>query len=146
MPLPDFNDDGDLPEGVHQTTIEEIIAFFGGGSAQRRAVTARMVRIYELAKATGMLDRFIIFGSYITTKSDPGDVDLVLIMRDDFHLDACPEQTRDLFDHIRAQELFGASVFWMRPSFLFLEPIEDFIAHWQIKRDDTRRGIVEVKT
>ena len=37
------------------------------------------------------------------------------------------------------------SVFWVRPSLLFLETLEEFIAGWQVKRDQTRRGIVEVR-
>jgi hypothetical protein len=28
---------------------------------------------------------------------------------------------------------------------LILETLEEFIAHWQITRDQTRRGIVEVR-
>jgi hypothetical protein len=51
-----------------------------------------------------------------------------------------------LFDHISAAEEFGASIFWMRPSMLILETLDDFINHWQIKRDRTRRGIIEVRS
>jgi hypothetical protein len=45
----------------------------------------------------------------------------------------------------RATETFGASVFWIRPALLILETLEEFIAHWQIRHDQTRRGIVEVQ-
>jgi len=69
----------------------------------------------------------------------------VLVLADDFNLQACDEETRLLFEHTRATEEFGASIFWIRPSMLLLEPLEEFIAHWQIKRDRTRRGIVEVR-
>jgi hypothetical protein len=72
-------------------------------------------------------------------------VDVVLVMRDDFEIQACDEATRSLFDHTQAAETFGASIFWLRPSMLFLETLEEFIEHWQIKRDLTRRGIVEVR-
>jgi len=145
MPLPDFDSVGDLPEGVYQATIDEMRARFGHGTPQRQAITARLLRIYHLAEATGKLDRVIIFGSYITTKPDPNDVDVVLIMSDDFEIHACDEVTRRLFDHTQAAEEFGASIFWLRPSMLFLETLEEFIEHWQIKRDLTRRGIVEVR-
>jgi hypothetical protein len=145
MPLPNFDSVGDLPEGVHQATMDEIRARFGHGTPQRQAVTARLLRIYHLAAATGKLDRVIIFGSYITTKPDPNDVDVVLVMHDDFEVQACDEATGRLFDHTQATEAFGASIFWLRPSMLFLETLEEFIEHWQIKRDLTRRGIVEVR-
>src|SRR5437867_1752237 len=145
MPLPQLNCTGELPEGVHQATIEEVIAQFGSGTAQRQAVTARLRRIYHLASATHKLERLILFGSYITAKPDPNDVDVVLIMRDDFEVQACAEESRQLFDHPRAAEAFGASVFWIRPALLVLETLKEFIAHWQITRDQTRRGIVEVR-
>ena len=143
--LPDFNNAGDLPEGLHEATLDEVIARFGGGTPRRQGVTARLLRIRELGRATGKLERFIIFGSYVTAKPEPNDVDIVLVMRDDFDVTACAESSRKLFDHAQAGAEFGASVFWIRPSLLFLETLDEFIAHWQIKRDGTRRGIVEVQ-
>jgi uncharacterized protein DUF6932 len=101
--------------------------------------------LYHLARATGKLERLILFGSYITAKPDPNDVDIILVMRDDFDVQACDEASQKLFDHPRAAETFGASVFWIRPALLVLETLEEFIAHWQITRDQTRRGIVEVR-
>ena len=65
-------------------------------------------------------------------------------MDDNFHLEACPIESRGLFDHAIAQARCGASVFWTRPSILIGETVDDFLAHWQIKRDKSRRGIVEV--
>ena len=66
-------------------------------------------------------------------------------MRDDFDVQACDEESQKLFDHPRAAEAFGASVSWIRPALLVLETLEEFIAHWQMTRDQTRRGIVEVR-
>jgi predicted nucleotidyltransferase len=146
MPLPEFNRVGDLPEGLYQTTIDEVTARFSAGTAQRQRVTARLLRIYKLAKATGKLDRLVIFGSYVTNKPDPNDVDIVLIMHDDFNLKVCDVESRSLFEHTQAASEFGASVFWIRPSLLILESLDEFIKHWQLKRDRTRRGIVEVLT
>ncbi len=145
MALPDFNSKGELPAGVHQATIDEVISRFGAGNEQRQVATPKLLRIYELAKSTRKLDRLIIFGSYITTKLSPKDVDVVLIFHNDFDLTACDEETRKLLDHSKAENVFGASVFWIRPAMLVLETLEQFIAYWQIKRDRTLRGIVEVR-
>ena len=145
MPLPHFNSEGELPEGVYQATMDEVLTRFGSGTPQRQVVTARLRRIYALARTTGKLERLILFGSYITAKPDPNDVDIVLVMRNDFDVHVCEEEARGLFDHVRAAEVFGASVFWIRPALLLLETLEQFIAHWQIKRDQARRGIVEVR-
>ena len=145
MPLPPFDSAGELPEGVRPATLDEVLAQFGGGTPQRQAVTARLRRIYQLASATGKLTRLVIFGSYVTTKPDPNDVDVILVMANDFRLHTCDAETRLLFDHREAEKEFGASIFWIRPSLLILETLETFIAYWQITRNGTRRGIVEVR-
>ena len=145
MPLPPLNNEGELPEGVHQATMDEVLTQFGGSTPQRQAITARLRRIYQLASATGKLTRLVIFGSYVTAKPSPNDVDVVLVMADDFQLLACDAETRLLFDHMQAEEEFGASIFWIRPALLILETLETFIAHWQITREGTRRGIIEVR-
>ncbi len=145
MPLPSLDINGDLPEGLHRATIGEVVTHFGGETARRRVASARLLRVYELARATGKLDRLVIFGSFVTSKAEPNDVDILLVMRDDFHLGECEEAAMKLFDHLQAQREFGASVFWIRPSMLILETLEEFLAFWQTKRDGTRRGIVEVK-
>jgi hypothetical protein len=144
MTLPAFNANGDLPPGVYPATLADVKARFGLGTVQRHNVTARPIRIHRTAVATGNLMHFVIFGSYITNKAEPNDVDVILVMSDDFMEETCDEVTRKLFDHEQANDEYGASVFWVKPTVLFLDTLEDFIAHWQVKRDQTLRGIVEV--
>lgn len=140
---PKFDDDGDLPVGIHRATLSEVLKHFGIGSPQRRVVAQRLARIYDLASGTGHLARFIIFGSFITAKSDPNDVDIFLLMEDSFAPQQLSGETEIIFDHLAAQEYEGASVFWLKKSGAIggeQRAAED----WQIKRDKTRRGIVEV--
>jgi hypothetical protein len=144
MPLPDFDASGDLPPGVHRATLKEIIQRFSSAGGQRRMCTLRLSHIHELAQRTGHLQRFVIFGSYVTAEPNPNDVDVVLVMDDTFRLEECPNESRGLFNHALAQARYGASIFWIRPGLLIEESIEDFIEYWQLKRDGSRHGIVEV--
>ena len=84
MPLPAFDSRGDLPEGVHKAALDEVVARFGHGTPQRQLVTARLRHIYDLVRATGKLQRFVIFGSYITAKLGPNDLDILIVVGDDF--------------------------------------------------------------
>lgn len=88
--------------------------------------------------------RRAIFGSYITAKAEPNDVDVILVMKDDFSMAACDEHTRVLFDHQRAEGEVGASIFWLCPSVVLRGSLEDFLLGWGTKRDLSCRGIVEV--
>jgi hypothetical protein len=69
---------------------------------------------------------------------------VVLLMRNDFRSEECPIESSALFDHARANDELGASIFWLRPEMLLGEPVEQFLAFWQTKRDGQRRGIVEI--
>jgi len=64
-------------------------------------------------------------------------------MADSFDTSPLSGETALLFDHLTAQGYFGASVFWLRRSGIFSSE-EAAIEDWQIKRDSTRRGIVEI--
>lgn len=145
MPLPEFNEFGDLPEGSHPASLDEVAARFGSGSVQRQAVTDRLRRVHRLALATGHLDRLLVFGSYVSDVNEPNDVDVILVMRNDFRSEDCPAGSSVLFDHVRASDELGASVFWIRPDMLLGEPLEQFLAFWQTKRDGRRRGVVEIQ-
>jgi len=52
-------------------------------------------------------------------------------------------EARVLFDHPAAQAHFGASVFWLR-RLAALGGEDQAIAGRQIKRDGTRRSIIEI--
>jgi hypothetical protein len=110
---PTFNSNGDLPRGVHPATLEQVCQHFG--ATPRRAIMAqRLTRVYRLAQATGHLARFVIFGSFITAKSVPEDVDIFLLMEDSFDVRSVSNEARLVFDHGAAQNSLGASVFWIR--------------------------------
>ena len=117
---------------------------FGAEGGQRGICTRRLTRVFELTHRTGCVEHFLLFGSYITAKPDPNDVDVVLVLNDQFRLADCPVESRGLFDHAVAQARHGASVFWLRPGMLIGESLAEFIAYWQIKRDGSKRGIVDV--
>src|SRR5947209_5303215 len=145
MPLPSFNAFGDLPAGRHGASLDEVLTRFGSGTRQRQEVTNRLRRVYSLAVVTGYLDRLVIFGSYVSDVAEPKDVDVILVMRGDFATENCPSDSLILFDHARADEELGASIFWVRPEMLLGEPLDQFLVHWEQKRDGNRRGIVEIR-
>jgi len=141
--LPPLGKDGDLPPGIYGTTLREILRRFGKGSWQRFAVAQRLQRIYRVSVGTGKLARFVVFGSFVSDKREPADVDVLLLMEDTFDMGRLTGEARILFDHAAAQAHFGASVFWLR-RFAALGGEEQFIDGWQIKRDGTFRGIIEI--
>ena len=64
-------------------------------------------------------------------------------MEDTFESKRVTGEAAIIFDHVAAQNAEDASVFWIRRmAAIGGEPAA--LEHWQIKRDKTKRGIVEV--
>ena len=143
MTIAPFNDLGDLPPGIHGASLTEVLQRFGSGSVQRSIVANRLSRIYQLAASTGQLARFIIFGSFVTAKTDPNDVDIIMLMEDTFDLGSVIGEAAMIFQHLEAVARFGASVFWTRRSGL-IGGEQAMIEYWQIRREGGQRGIVEI--
>jgi hypothetical protein len=142
---PDFNADGDLPGGIHRATLGDVIQHFGTGSLRREMVARRLERIYRFALRTGQLGRFVVFGSFVTSKPEPNDVDIFMLMEDTFDSSEVMGEAAIIFDNMAAQNIEGASVFWIR-RMAAIGGEEATLEHWGIKRDKTNRGIVEVVT
>jgi hypothetical protein len=138
--LPPLNENGDLPPGVHVATWPEIEHRFGTGTEARLRAFATLRRLCALARNTGALRTLYAFGSFVSATPEPRDIDVVLIMKRDFRLEDCPLESRTLFSHSAAEARYGATVFWMREGAL----PEGLMRAWQIKRDGTLRGILEV--
>jgi hypothetical protein len=143
MALPDFNESSDLPIGIHRATLAEVIERFGTSTRQRQLLAQRLQRIFSLVQATGHLRRFILFGSFVTNKPEPNDIDVFLIMTNDFELNVVAGEGRLIFDHMSAENYEGASVFWIR-EMAAIGGKQTMIEHWQIKRDKTKRGVIEI--
>jgi hypothetical protein len=139
---PSLNELGDLPPGIHPATLGEIIERFGRDSFRRAIAARRLARILSLVLATGHLARFVVFGSFITAKAEPNDVDIFLVMDDNFDVRKVAGEAAILFDHLAAQNYEGASFWVRRLGALGGEQVT--IEDWQFKRDGTRRGIVEI--
>jgi hypothetical protein len=143
MPLPESTDKGELPVGIHKASLQEVLERFGIGHPRRAAAASRLERIYHLAAGTGHLRRCIVFGSFVTEKPDPNDMDVLLVMEDTFDSSTLQGESALVFDHAAANAHFGASVFWVRRVAAFGGE-QAMIEYWQTKRGGGRRGIVEI--
>ena len=81
--IPDFREDGYLPEGLHSATEADVTFRFGTATRQRRRLALRLRRWIELARAISAR-RLFVDGSFVTAKLEPNDVDAVIWLPADF--------------------------------------------------------------
>ena len=142
--LPALNDFGELPVGVHWADWEEFQHRFGRSSSRRVWLSGRLRALLELAATSGKLLRIFIWGSFVTSKAAPGDLDVLLIMREDFEVNGLNAPAQVIFDSVKAKLLFESDVFWARVS-IGQEALELWLDTYQTSRSFRKRGIVELE-
>jgi hypothetical protein len=140
MPIPAFRYDGYLPEGLHEASEEEVVARFGQSTSRREYLLGRLRRWLELARAVGA-QRFFINGSFVTDKVEPGDVDAVVWLPEDWdaQLGAVRPGAIELWKMIKTrqpEELFAARDAWEWTAWL------EFFS--SIRNSTRRKGVIEI--
>jgi len=140
--IPDFREDGYLPEGLHLATEAEVIFRFGTSTNQRRRLALQLRRWIELARSVAA-KRLFVDGSFVTVKPEPNDVDAVIWLAGDF-------VDRVSRGDIEAIEL-ETMLLTRRPEEIFAaedqRDWDDWVEFFSRTRelDGRRKGIVEVE-
>ena len=140
--IPDFRQDGYLPEGLHLATEAEIIFRFCTSTNQRRRLALRLRRWIELSR-TLTAKRLFVDGSFVMAKPEPNDVDAVVWLADDFvdrvsRGDSEAVELEIMLLTRRPEEIFAAED---------RRDWDDWVEFFSRTRepDGRRKGIVEVK-
>jgi len=82
MPIPAFNEDGFLPEGIHDCTLGDIRERFGQfqQTDQRCRLFERLEMFLRDVAATSFFRTVIVDGSFVTAEDAPNDIDLILVL------------------------------------------------------------------
>ena len=83
--IPPHRPDGTLPPGVHQTTIDDLLIAYPPITEQRQILNAAAQRVVEALRNIDPSCRIFIDESYVTSKTEPNDVDI--LMRTDKYME-----------------------------------------------------------
>lgn len=147
MAIPPVNEHGWLPEGVHECTLDEVAARFGGfqRSDRRPQLWARFVEFVREARACGLVDAIVVDGSFISAASVPNDIDLILVVsaHHDFSVAFQPSEYNVLSKR-RVHQHFGFDVLVARTDSEEYRRYEEFFQ--QVRLEPKRKkGIVRIR-
>jgi len=138
--LPAFDGTGNLLPGIYQVSIQEIVSRFCQGEVREHWGHV-LQEILQLTRSTAQLEAMYIFGSFVTAKTAPADLDLFMVMSRDFSSNTVEGRARLVFDRSRAAMVWGSYIYWITAR----TDRAPFLAAWQLRRDGGQRGIVEVQ-
>jgi hypothetical protein len=140
--IPDFRDDGYLPEGLHLATEAEVTFRFVPHTPRRKRLAHRLRRWIDLARAVSAR-RLFVDGSFVTAKPEPNDVDAVVWLPPDF-------VARVSNGNLEAMEL-ETMLLTRRPEEIFAaedrRDCDDWLEFFNRTRepDGRRKGVVEIE-
>ena len=147
MTLPDFRDDGWLPEGHHAITWDELCLTFGGEpGTPRRQIVERLLLWRDRAQSHRLPGRLLLDGSFISTKAAPGDFDAIFIGAEGVEeiLVQNPE-ARLLLSYQVCKELYSADLLFFSEAALRKFPEFCRLDGFDFSKDKKPKGLVELK-
>ena len=80
--IPEFNEDGLLPPGIHRAPLDEFKERFVrfDRSDRRLRVYEGLERLLNEIQQTSVVKRIIVVGSFVTAKAEPNDFDCILVV------------------------------------------------------------------
>ena len=93
MSIPELNEAGLLPEGIHDASKEDLRESFGRfqRTDRRSALYKKLSEFMGELRATGLIAAVIVDGSFVTSKDEPSDIDMMLVLRQDHDFNADPK-------------------------------------------------------
>jgi hypothetical protein len=144
MPLPDLDADGFLPTGIHAGTLAEVGDRYGQGSPLRRREFDLLRRVVEAALEYPTIKRVFIWGSFVTARREPQDLDYSLIVALDHPRTGIAIAYRRFLVPSEARQRYGVDTGYLLiadfPLEISVERV-DFLCHTKTQRPC---GIVEV--
>jgi hypothetical protein len=152
MSLPALTD-GVLPEGIHICFLDEVAQAFGRfqRTERRQQLTAKLRDYLEAVRQTGTATAVIVDGSYVTAKEEPGDIDVLLVLKAEVNL---IEEMRPAEYNIQSKRmvkrLFGFDIFTAIEGTEHYAATVDFLLDVKATEpapytSHTRKGIVRIE-
>ena len=109
--IPKLTRAGVLPRGCHVATLRELRKRFGSQNRTRKRLMSRISAVAARARKAGAR-RLYMNGSFVTSKSEPGDWDGVLVVPIEF--DAAGGDGRFFLNRSRLKREFASDLFVVR--------------------------------
>ena len=144
MNLPEVNTHGYLDPGIYIASMEEVLERFGTSTSTRQHQGSLLRLIVERAKKYPTIKRVLLWGSFVSAKPDPADLDYSIVVDLRYNADAIAPEDRRFFRPFNARMYYGADANYL---VIHEYPLERYFQSLELICHDRRkrpRGILEV--
>ncbi len=142
--IPAFSPDGFLPFGLHGASLQEIEARFGG-NARREGQLGLLREVVEAALVYPSIKRVLVWGSFVSSKEEPNDLDYSLVVGVSHQLVTIAPEHRLYLNPRQAMMRWGVDVGFLEildyPLSTFLDRVELLARR---RGTEQERGLLEI--
>lgn len=136
--ISDFNKHGNLPAGIYRASIDDIEKRFGLNSKKRISLFSTFNNFLELIMPFKTnIKQIILDGSFVTTKENPGDIDCIILIKDNTRF--TPEIVDKL---VNAKKLYNIHLFIREER--NIKEYKKLLDLFSKDRDLKLKGVIEV--
>jgi hypothetical protein len=142
--IPAFTEQGFLPPGIHQATVEEFKERFAvfQRSDRRFQIFEYLARFFDQAARSGIVKRIIMAGSFVTAKPESNDFDCIVVLDPAIVGKPLRPFEYHLVSRHMARRMFGGDIM---PALDHSTALQQYPEFFQTTRDGKRIGIVEIQ-
>ena len=146
MVIPPFNEQGWLPEGIHDCTLEQVEEQFAGfqRSDRRPQLWAKFRAFVSEAKAAGVIKTIVVDGSFVTAEPAPNDIDVIVIVSADYDFSAILSPIHyNTLSQRRVWRLFGLDIVVVKQDSENLEQAVTFFQQGR-QKPEAKKGLIRI--
>jgi predicted nucleotidyltransferase len=129
---------------VSTASIQEIETRFGTSTPRRQFLFQQLQSLINRLRAIGGVKQIFLFGSFVTGKPSPNDIDLCVVMNRTFSTANLRGQDLDIFQHDLCRIKLHADLFWVTES-VGADRIKDLLDVFSRDREGQAQPIIEVQ-
>jgi hypothetical protein len=142
--IPELGLEGFLPPGIHSASLAEVRARFGRASGVRGQQSELLGQVVEAAKDYPTIKRILVWGSFVSAKVDPNDLDYSVIVAVSHNQAHIARAHRRFFVPVDARRYYGVDKSYLvikdYPLDVYIERV-DFLCRNRIQQPC---GILEI--
>jgi hypothetical protein len=125
-------------------TFAEIYRQYGQSTPHRQFLCGRLQTVIQLLSATGALRRLYLFGSFVTVKPTPRDLDCLAVMATGFTTATLSSPVLEVFQHDLCRLYYHTDMFWVTEA-VGTDHIDAILQVFSRDRHGLPQPIVEVQ-
>gem|GEM_PF-2491107 len=124
-------------------SLDDLRIRFGTSTPRRQFLFRQLELIIDQLRATRSLKQVYLFGSFVSGKASPNDIDLLVIMNAGFSTAQLGGKVLELFQHDVCRIRYHADLFWVTEA-VGKARIDDLLEVFSRDRDGRAQSVIEV--